>query len=393
MTTGFSYRKTLGVLTACASILTPLTAPRALTITADYTSAVSPQARAVIDQAVNFYNTTFNGTNLALTMTFGAQDKGGATSLKNNFTLPWTDVRQAIISRRSASATDTTAVANLPLTLSSTNVLVPVAVAATLGLQNLMAFNYSAHTGCSSTLVVGCNRFSNDLLSGGANGGPNNALLAVAQHEINEVLGSSSGAGGATAEIADAFRYASAGTLGFGANPGTAGQSCAAGTPIASLSVDGGKTPLVNYNNCNNGGDYGDFVTNNPTLPQDWASAPDTNTAGLTAASPEVQLLDAIGLNLTAPLQGNSTTAAVTSNSAMQVSASSAATEDEDYNLANGGLTDAQFAQVQHDDVLRFPDRFDTAAGVPVPEPGTLALIISPAVLAFVSRRRSTVTR
>ena len=382
-----NIRKTLGLLTACVGLFTPLAAPRALTITPEYTSAISPRAQAVINQAIAFYNTTFNGSNLALTMTFGSQSNGGATSWKSNFILQWSEVRQAVINSQSASAVDASAIANLPVTLSTATVLVPVPLVAALGLRIPNGSNFSINSaGCSSTMVFGCNTFSNDLLSGGANNGPNNALLAVAQHEINEVLGTSSGAGGSTAGIADAFRYASAGTLGFGVNPGSGGQSCAAGTPIASLSIDGGKTPLVNYNNCGNGGDYGDFVVNNPTLVQDWASAPDTNTAGLTTTSPEVQLLDAIGWNLTAPLQSGSAALAGT-GTATQAGTSSTVI-DGDYNLANGGLTDPQFNQVEHDDVLRFPDRYDTAAGVPVPEPGTLALIISPVALAFLNRRR-----
>ncbi len=374
-----------GLAVICFGLIAPVSSPRALTITPEFTADISQQARDVFNQAISFFNTTYNGTNLNLTMTFGQQAAGGATSGTFVSAYAWTDVRQAIIRNQSGSATDASAVANLPAALATPMVNVPSPLAAALGLRALNGGVFN-RAGCSATSVNGCNTFSAALLSGGPDGSPGAALLAVAQHEINEVLGSSSGVGDPLATTSDAFRYGANGMLTSATNPGSGGQSCAKGTPIASLSVDGGKTALVNYNNCANGGDTGDFVVNNPALPQDWAASANTVVGSLTASSPEVTLLDAIGYNLTAPTLVGTTTNTTTTGPVTASSGASVPFEEDDYNLANGGLTPDQFLQVQHDDVSRFADALDK---VPVPEPGTMALVLVPAMLTFVTRRRA----
>jgi hypothetical protein len=68
------------------------------------------------------------------------------------------------------------------------------------------------------------------------------------------------------------------------------------GTPTAYLSIDSGGTDLDDYNNCNNGGDYGDWIGTSGLQVQD-AFGPDSQAASLTLSSPEVTLLDAVGYN------------------------------------------------------------------------------------------------
>jgi hypothetical protein len=55
-------------------------------------------------------------------------------------------------------------------------------------------------------------------------------------------------------------------------------------------------TNLANYNNCNNGGDYGDWIGTDGLLVPD-PFGPDTQAAALTLSSPETKVLDAVGYN------------------------------------------------------------------------------------------------
>jgi hypothetical protein len=66
------------------------------------------------------------------------------------------------------------------------------------------------------------------------------------------------------------------------------------------LSINGGATNLDQYNNCNNGGDYGDWFCADGSQVQCFAG-PGTGTVQLTLASPEVTLLDAVGYNFQLP--------------------------------------------------------------------------------------------
>jgi hypothetical protein len=126
--------------------------------------------------------------------------------------------------------------------------------------------------------------------NGGSIGSTQFDFFTVAEHEIDEVLGTIScidQCDGA-ASAADFFRYQSAGVRSFGASS----------TNPAFFSIDG-KTMLVQYNNQNNGEDFGD-----------WASVgscpPDTPRVQNAVACPgqsvdlgvETRVLDVIGYNI-----------------------------------------------------------------------------------------------
>lgn len=293
-------------LTLAGTFLSGTGGAHAMLLTADFTSAVSQPAQAIIQQALNFYNTTFNGSSLTGTITFGIDPNavGGASATTSNYTMNYATVRQAIVNSQSASATDTSAIANLPATTATGRVRITQALAGNLGLQTDITSNFSTTAGCSSTLVLGCVRFGSGFLNGGGTNTPAAALLAVTEHEINEVLGTASSLAttnsNANPSVADLFRYTALNTPTFTTNPGpTSGQACPATTPTAYFSVTAGGSPIAYYNNCSNNGDYGDFIVNNPKLPQDFAGSATDPIAGQTATSPETQLLDAIGYNLT----------------------------------------------------------------------------------------------
>jgi hypothetical protein len=82
-------------------------------------------------------------------------------------------------------------------------------------------------------------------------------LQAVVQHEIDEVLGFSSGVGEANIRPSDLFRYDQNGDRSFTTDP--AAQSF--------FSIDGGTTRLARFNQTA-GGDYGDWFSTGLHVPQ-----------------------------------------------------------------------------------------------------------------------------
>jgi len=97
-------------------------------------------------------------------------------------------------------------------------------------------------------------------------------LFATVEHEIDEVLGLGSALNSTTTPAMplteDLFRWHSAGTRSYAADASTT-NPCGASTPAAFFSIDGGTTDVDDFNNCNNGGDYGDWITHTPSQVQD----------------------------------------------------------------------------------------------------------------------------
>jgi hypothetical protein len=67
------------------------------------------------------------------------------------------------------------------------------------------------------------------------------------------------------------------------------------------FSIDGGATNLDTFNNCDNGADYGDWITHTPSQVQD-AITNGTGNPFLTSASPETVALDVIGYTRASPV-------------------------------------------------------------------------------------------
>lgn len=277
-------------------------AQAALIITPIYSPEIGPEARTTIESAIKFYTDNFQG-NVRVTVGFGLQPGGGASATYGIDRISYDAYLRQLRGNITESATDVSALGSLPTTspIGNGQVILPETLAANLGLgtQNPAA-QVAVGQNCAGLEIQACVAFGSSYLTGGANGGPAAGLFGVTQHEINEILGTASGLSrGSTAtapSAADLFRFGAPGVRSWSNDNGTA-IPCQAGTPVAYLSINGGQTNLASYNNCNNGGDYGDFLSPaDPGQVQD-AFGPTTNPATLSLTSPESALLDATGWN------------------------------------------------------------------------------------------------
>jgi hypothetical protein len=276
-------------------------------ITAEYDPGAGFTAAdmAVIQSALNFYENNV-ADNFSLTIAFGASPGGGGSSVWSTDTVNYSDYYSALVGHSSGNATDTSAIASLgggpqinnPVT-GSAEIDLTTTLAALLGLGSQSS---SSFAGCGGLTANACIAIGTDVLFGGPGGTPNGGLGGVIQHETDEVLGTASALpnGGGSVPTnplaADLYRYSAPGTRGFALNTST--DVPCTGSPTAYLSVNGGTTNLNDYNNCNNGGDYGDWIGTDGLQVQD-AFGPDDVAASLSPTSPEMTLLDAVGYNLT----------------------------------------------------------------------------------------------
>jgi hypothetical protein len=129
-------------------------------------------------------------------------------------------------------------------------------------------------------------------------GGGGFSLLAVTEHEIDEVLGLGSGlpntAGPNIASSSifpeDLFRFDASGNRTF-----ASGASCT-GLPNAFFSINGA-VDLAQFNNACNGGDFGDWAVVGSPKVQDFAAISGSNPS----LGPELIALDVIGYDSAVP--------------------------------------------------------------------------------------------
>jgi hypothetical protein len=284
-----------------ASQMTVAPVPRAagagLIITPTFDSSINAATQTAINNAIAFYESTIT-TPITVSIFFSNMNSGLGQSVSFQYKIDYASYRAALAAQ-AVSSDDAVAVANTPT--GSTNpvdgssmVLLTPANGRALGFSTPgLPFNYSGSP-CPSFTGDGCIginvAMANQL----------GVLNSSIEHEIDEVLGLGSGlfAGGMDQfpHPEDLFRWASAGHRIYGINPSTT-LPCAAITPRAFLSFDGGVAPINEFNNCNNGGDYGDWIMHTPSLVQDAFTNASANPA-LNATSSEVRVLDVIGYNL-----------------------------------------------------------------------------------------------
>ncbi|MGH9486250.1 MAG: NF038122 family metalloprotease [Terriglobales bacterium] len=275
-----------------------------LVIVPTFDSNFTTAEQAAVNNAISFYENAFSN-NMTVDINFDLM----STTLQNeNYigysnwyyaNIPYSTFAAALASHSSGDATDVTALANLPSAPPTSDGFINVKGEnlEALGLTppptnvNTIQLNLPATTtgGCDPTIY-----YCYDLET-------------AAEHEIDEVLGLASGAGGdlyhGDALPEDLFRYNGSGQLSYYANGG------AGNTGAAYFSLDG-TTDLAQFDNQNDGGDWGDWQSNplpdgvTPKVqdafltPCPYVASPACVGPRLNLNSPEVVALDAIGYNL-----------------------------------------------------------------------------------------------
>jgi hypothetical protein len=295
---GYS-RVVLGPVSPPAPLLAPHVsgAGAGLTIIPTFNASIDAATQTVINNAIAFYQNTFTD-NITVNIEFHNMSSGLGQSVFFVFSVPYTSYRTQL-GAHATSADDATALANTPSgstnpVTGSSNILVKSPNGRAIGI-NLPEQTFSPSSPCPMFTGSGCIGLNVALANSLG------VLTAVVEHEIDEVLGLGSALQGGTITptnpwTEDLFRWASPGVRSFAPNPSTTKPSCTS-TPQSFFSIDGGTTDLNEFNNCNNGGDYGDWITHTPSQVQD-AFTNGTGSPSLSVTSSEVRALDVIGYTI-----------------------------------------------------------------------------------------------
>jgi hypothetical protein len=270
---------------------TPLRADVPLDIIPTYDSSITSDTNAAaiettIQDAINYYQATFTTHTAApidVHITFSDINTGLGESSTFFGTVSYSSFLAALTAASSGDTTDTTALAHLPAgplnpVTGTTDIFVKTAELRALGFAAALPMDGSIGLRTSITDV---------------NGGPY-SLLAVVEHEVDEVLGLGSALPGFTTAPfpEDLFRYDGSGNRSFTTNHAA----------HAYFSLDG-TTQIAQFDNQNDGGDFGDWQSN--PLPggvgpkvQDAFATPGVTPTLANDGGAEVTALDAIGYNL-----------------------------------------------------------------------------------------------
>ena len=266
-----------------------------LIINPTFNANVDAATQTVINNAIAFYRNTFT-TNITVNIEFHNMNTGLGSSSFVVYSVPYSSYRTAL-GTNASSADDAVALANTPAGAfnpinGSANLDVKSANGRALGLNTPEVLMNSTGSPCPAFTGAGCIGINVTLANSIGN------LTAVVEHEIDEILSLGSALSGTTTPAnpwaEDLFRWASPGVRSYNANASTT-NPCSA--PSAFFSIDGGVTNLNQFNNCNNGGDYGDWITHTPSQVQD-AITNFSASPFLTVTSSEVRALDVTGYSL-----------------------------------------------------------------------------------------------
>ena len=262
-----------------------------LVITPTFGSSITsdPNAASIegtINSAIAFYETTFSDS-VTVNITFNETSSGLGSSSTFFENVPYSLYLAALIADKT-SANDATALAGLGLGPAN-----PVNGNATINVKtaNLRAVGLPASV--SQDGFIDLNTNLTDVGSPGTSG--QYSLLATTEHEIDEVLGIGSALPSpplGTIFPEDLFRYDAAGNRSF----------TTSSNAQAYFSING-TTRLAQFDNQNDGGDFGDWQSNPPPSGvspqvQDAFGTPGARPF-LTLGSPEVTALDVIGYTIT----------------------------------------------------------------------------------------------
>ncbi len=244
--------------------------------------------KSTIQTAINFYEFTF-ADNITVNITF--QEGGGlGGSSFNLFTVSYAAFHAALMAD-ATSADDATALARLAADGSGATNPVTGSSVVVIKAPNAKALGFNVPQASDGTITLNTSLTT----PGSSSSSSQYSLLAVAEHEIDEILGLGSTLGLALAaplnndpSPEDFFRF-------------TAGNVRSFSLPSNNnvfFSLDGA-TNLVGFNNpgCDHCSDYGDWATSTTKRVQDAISTPGV----FPAMGVEVVALDVIGYDLAVP--------------------------------------------------------------------------------------------
>lgn len=283
-------RRLRAVLFACGCAALAPQAHASLVIAPTFSAAITgdPNAaviEATIDTAIDVYETDFSDP-ITVSIAFSEMSSGLGTSSAFFATVPYATYRNALAAD-AKTANDAAAMALLPP--SAVN---PVTGSTAIDVKtaNLRVVGIAANPPAGQP--DGTVSVNTTLTNPGSAGSSSQfSLLAVTEHEIDEVLGLGSGLNSeSTIFPEDLFRYAASGTRSYASSP----------TADAYFSING-TTDLAQFNNVANGADFGDWASNplppgvSPQVQDAFATPGSTPTLGPN----ELQALDVIGYDLT----------------------------------------------------------------------------------------------
>jgi hypothetical protein len=280
------------LLAACVFTTIVVTETRVyaeLTIVPTFDSSITGDANAagiegVINNAIQSYENAFSDP-ITVNIKFSAMTSGLGSSNTLFANIPYSSYITALTNDNKTSD-DMAALAHLPIANNN-----PVNGSASINVKaaNLKAVGFSVDTGGQPDGSIGLNTHITDIGSPGTSG--QYSLLATVEHEIDEVLGLGSAlpsSPNGTIFPEDLFRYDGSGNRSY----------TTTSTATAFFSIDG-TTKLAQFDNQNDGGDFGDWQSN--PLPQ--GADPQVQDAFATQFSHptlgvELRALDVIGYDL-----------------------------------------------------------------------------------------------
>jgi hypothetical protein len=307
--------KTFWLLPACVVFGATFANAVTLSFTCDpnIDAAVAGTCNTLNTTIAGIYNSTFTNVNASIYIQYGTTGLGSSTQGFTN-QISYDTFLTQLAATGSGSALDVAALASLPTTepalYNGAKVDISTALGTALGISGLTGTTAGGATcsvgaaGCYNGIITITNDPTTLLYFRNGAQDPNAYdFFSVTEHEIDEVLGTSScidTTGGALANncvgnapsAVDLFRY----------NGGS--KVLLDPTPGAYFSYDGGVTNGADgaiYNTLADGNDYADFISGCPSMThiQDGSACPGQGGLDITNdGHAEINILDAIGYNL-----------------------------------------------------------------------------------------------
>jgi PEP-CTERM motif len=284
------------LLLTCGAMAGLAGSAHALVITPVFASSITSLSNAAtvegaINQAIDVYEQDFSSNvDIQIEFSFGTIDgqKVAAGDASESISYMYTgfsyaDVVSELQEATAANPGDATlasAVAHLPATnpTGMSSFSITEADAQALGLTPPSGMGIDGYVGFNTAL-------SYDYNTTGSTAAGEYDFVALAEHEMSEVMGRLSGLSSAKPTYAtpyDLFRYSAPGKNSFSYST------------AAYFSVNGGQTDLAAFNSTG-GGDRGDWLTTSTSA--DAYDATATTGANLALSAPDIDALDALGWN------------------------------------------------------------------------------------------------